>query len=140
MIYARACLSAGFTLLEALVVLVVMGVLAAVAYPTYERHIITARRTAAGVCLVESRLQREMYFARYLHYDQAPLASCSEARFPHYRIVEEPGQDAWTYRLVAEPLGRQAAADAGCGALWVDQLGRQGIDGTSDDAGKCWAR
>ena len=58
----------GFTLIELMVAVAVAGVLAAVAYPGYQLHVIRAKRTEAQVALQALMQQQERYFTQNNRY------------------------------------------------------------------------
>lgn len=58
----------GFTLLETLLVLTLVGILASLAYPSYARHLQRGERQTIQTALQEQLLQQEQYRAQHQHY------------------------------------------------------------------------
>lgn len=58
----RLAPSRGFTLIELLITLVIIGVLSAIAIPSYTQHIATAKLTDSTNGLVEARLKLEQWY------------------------------------------------------------------------------
>ena len=134
----------GFTLIELMIVVAVLAIIAAIAYPSYETHITKTRRTAAASCSLESAQFMERFYTTNLRYDvdrggnavTLPESQCTRDLAGHY-IVELAAVTSSSYSISATPQGRQAARDAGCGTLTVDQTGRKEVTGDSA-ADDCW--
>lgn len=58
---ARARKTLGFTLTEVMIVVVVLGILAAIAYPSYQTYIIRANRSAAQQFMLNIANREEQY-------------------------------------------------------------------------------
>lgn len=58
----------GFSLVEALVTVVIFGVLAAHAYPSLERYVIRVRRNEGEAALMRLMQQQERYYSQYNSY------------------------------------------------------------------------
>jgi type IV pilus assembly protein PilE len=67
----RTIFSKGFTLIELMIVVVVMGILAAIAYPSYTRFIVESRRTDAQVALTQMAALQEKLFSSCNKYTVA---------------------------------------------------------------------
>ena len=58
----------GFSLLEALVALIIVAILASIAYPSYEQTIMASRRAQGRAALMQTLLLQEHYYTQYNHY------------------------------------------------------------------------
>jgi len=117
----------GFTLIEMLVALAIIGILAAIAVAAYDSSGGRTRRQAATACLGQLAVVLERERASTLAYPAGPLpaAACVGELDGQYRFSGEVGAE--TFRLSAEPLGRQASADTACNCwLSLDQTGHKG--------------
>jgi len=75
--------SGGFTLIEVMIAVLIIGVLAAIAFPAYQDYVRDARRSEAKSALSEVMQQQERFFTRNntyttklkndLNYDQNPI-------------------------------------------------------------------
>lgn len=124
----------GFTLIELLIGLAIVGILIAVAYPSYSHHIVKARRAEAQVALLDLATRMEQYYSENNHsYKNATLANLkSEATTANgFYMLSISNVTATTYILTAKPLGVQAQHDKDCAMLTLDQLGQK-------NPAECW--
>jgi len=133
----------GFSLMEVMIVVVIVGILVAVAVPSYRSYVENNRRTLAGACLVElSQFMERVYttsMAYNLHNGAAtalPASSCQNALAGQYSFALNA--TATTYSLSATPAGAQSSDS--CGVLTLNQAGQQTADGQSTAAKikQCW--
>lgn len=54
--------TSGFTLVEILIVITIVGVLASIAYPSYQQYVVKANRAAAQQFLLEAASVQHQYF------------------------------------------------------------------------------
>ena len=127
---------AGFTLIELLVAMVIIGILVAIAYPTYTGYVQDARRADGKAGLMETAQRLERCYTQESTYENCisfPQLSPDE----HYSIgvsEDDGGLLAVTeYKLIAVPRGAQAG-DV-CGNLTLTQAGERGSTSGGDD---CW--
>ena len=64
------CNIAGFTLMEAMVVIIIIAILAAIAIPSYHRFILNARLKEAKTTLIEDALFLERYYTQNARFTQ----------------------------------------------------------------------
>ena len=147
---------AGFTLLEVLIVLAIVSILVSIAYPTYAGYIVRTRRTEGQVALIEAMQKQERHRALHNSYvafsagDSEPVAagvpwwSGRDAASSAYELDARAcaGEDiADCVEVRARPGTARVDprfADAECGTLTLDSLGRQGAEGVRADGRGCW--
>lgn len=129
----------GFTLVELMIVVLVLGVLAGIAYASYDNATLASRRKAGATCLLEAAQFMERFYTTNLTYVGAalPASACRTELAGNYDI-DIAAQTATTYSLTATPDGRQAAKDnAKCGTLGINQAGTKTRSGSLALA-ECW--
>jgi type IV pilus assembly protein PilE len=138
--------ASGFSLIELMIVVAIIGIIAAFAYPAYNDFVLDGRRSEAKAALTETAHRLERCFSAVGAYNNASCnttnigganigtATATETGFYN---VNATARTATGFTLQAVPQGVQAAADTECGTLTLDQAGTKGISGTGT-VGDCW--
>lgn len=151
----------GFTLVEMLIVLAILAILGALAWPSYAGYMVRTRRTEGQVALIEAMQRQERYFARHNTYIAFSASSDDPqaAEFPWWSgntaalSAYELDGDACPGRTLADCIEIHARPgttrvdgrfrDPDCDVLTLDSLGNQGAQGPQagqggGPTGRCW--
>ncbi len=153
----------GVTLMELLVVVVIVGILAAVAIPSYQNYMVKGKRADAKAVLSEDANWLERNYVASGCYNYASVPDCqsqsgTSTALP-FTVSPKSGAANYTisisytlsgqqYSMSATPCGNSGAGcpsgsanhtDADCDVLTLNNLGQQGESGSKDVA-YCWQR
>jgi type IV pilus assembly protein PilE len=124
----------GFTLIEVMIVVAVIGILVGVAYPSYQDYLQKTRRADAQTVMLENAQALERFYITGNTYAGAPLLadkSPKDGSTRHYGITIAADETSFT--LTATPEGSQA--DDRCGTM---TLTHNGVKNAAES--DCWTR
>lgn len=127
--------SAGFSLLELMIVVVVLGIIAAIAYPSYTNYVERANRSEGQAYLLDVAAKQERYRSQNHSYvvdnvDIAKMGVQPISETGKYTLSVEKGEGG--YVLTAAPTFN----DSKCGDLMLNARGEKSVSrGTVKE---CW--
>ncbi|MEO6361812.1 MAG: type IV pilin protein [Caldimonas sp.] len=136
----------GFTLIETLVATAIAGILSSVAYPSFEGHVLRARRSDGLMALLQAQLAEERHRANNNSYGTLAETGLRSTSPAGYYALQVTTNTADAYSLLASAIGGQAR-DVACRHLRMSSQGAglafaSGPDTTTANPAaanrKCW--
>ena len=108
----------GFTLIELLIVVAIIGIIAAIAYPSYQQHVRKSARSDAQVGLLRmADLQEKFYLQNNRYGSNTEVVALTDNGYYNLSVTVAT---ASTFELSAAGTGAQAT-DTGCTTMTLNQ-------------------
>ncbi|WP_374318362.1 type IV pilin protein [Aquabacterium sp.] len=139
---------AGFTLIELMITVAIIGILGAIAYPSYTSYIARGRRSDAQKALLEAAQYMQRYYAGHNTYSTgdattpnvtlpSPLNQSPSQGTAVYNITVT-NSSATGYTVNATPVSGGLMAGDMCGNFTLTHTNVRGVTGTGATVDKCW--
>lgn len=116
----------GYTLVELLIAIAIIGILAGVAYPSYMNYVLVAKRSEAQSALMDMASRQEMYYLDHYQYALSLDTDLGLSEDPfitengYYSISTSSAVATGDFTLTATAISTQAA-DTDCAELAINQ-------------------
>lgn len=136
--------SCGFSLIELMITIAIVGILASIAMPSYMSYVARGKRAEAKQALQENALFLEGHYTTRGFYSTAKGNNTA----PTLPVTQVPRSGNANYTLSADVTNTgysltatavNSMADDECGNFTLDQTGTQGVSGSLGVA-DCWNR
>lgn len=126
----------GYTLVELMLVVTVIGILAAIVYPNYQEYVMRSNRTEGQALLNDAAARQERYYAQNNTYADttAKLGYASDQSPNRLYTLAISNTSASAYTLTATP----ARTDAKCGNLILNEKGTKSVSASGTEAADCF--
>ncbi len=115
---------AGFTLIELLIAVAIVGIIAAIGYPSYSQYLLKSGRSEGVAALLQMMERQENYYRDNLSY----TASASQLGYTSATVASETGR----YTLSASQCGSESIARCVLLTATPDPQGKQAADTTGN--------
>ena len=129
----------GFTLIELMITVAIVGIIAAVALPNYTEYVKRASRAEAAASLLDAANKQEQYFVDNREYTSniTDLGITDKTENGHFKLAATVDNN--TFIISATPVDGPVKGDKDCTELSITDTGLKRAKGKKDTE-YCWGK
>ena len=126
----------GFTLIEIMIVVAIIAILAAIAFPNYTQHVLKTHRGLAQAEMLEMAQDLERCYTRTNNYGGCGIGNRTLDSGRYEISIATPQTNQFTLTAVPQEQGRQDSDK--CGSLTLNHQGVRGVSADGMNVNECW--
>jgi len=137
----------GFTLTELMITVAIVGILAAIAIPSYAAYVRRVNRTDATRAMLQDAQALQRCYSQYFSYtptapNTCPVVAGTTTSPAGYYSIAVTISSATQYQIVATPQKSPQTSDTACASFTLLSSGQESAQnsGGADSTTSCWAQ
>lgn len=128
----------GFSLLEIMVVVTIIGILAAIAWPSYTNYVLRSKRVEGRAALLDAAARQERHYSDNYSYSNSlsRLGLSANTESGYYTLSLAVSSANQNFAASAAPT----FTDTECGSLTITHTGKKSISGANANLARCWGK